>query len=126
LVKVEPIESKLPGATKQADPAYTLFLKSSGLYWEKPKCNVVRKLHFIPLEEELDALIAGCGKKTSTFLRLLKETAMRAGEAKSILWTEVDTERRLITLNSPEKGSNPRVWKVSAKLIGLLNSMPKD
>ena len=189
LVKVEPIESRLPGATKQAeikgklvnfswkmnnqgyspetvrtynsavrilmqrgadllDPesvkaviakqswspnrkqnvinAYTLFLKTAGLYWEKPKCNVVRKLHFIPLEEELDALIAGCGKKTSTFLRLLKETAMRAGEAKSILWTEIDTERRLITLNSPEKGSNPRVWKVSTKLIGLMNSMPKD
>ena len=51
---------------------------------------------------------------------------MRAGEAKSILWTELDTQRRLITLNSPEKGSNPRVWKVTEKLITMLNSMPKE
>ena len=64
-------------------------------------------------------------KKLQHFLDY-SETAMRAGEAKSILWTELDTQRRLITLNSPEKGSNPRVWKVTEKLITMLNSMPKE
>jgi len=115
-----------PNRKSNVIKAYTLFLKSVGLTWEKPKCVVSSKIHFIPKEKELDALISGCGKKTSTFLRLLKETAMRCGEAKRILWTEVDTERRLITLNRPEKGSNPRVWKVTTELIGMLNAMPKE
>jgi hypothetical protein len=39
--------------------------------------HIERKFPFIPKEEEIDALIAGSGKKTSTFLQLLKETAMR-------------------------------------------------
>ncbi len=105
--------------------SYSLFLKMEGLIWEKPRCKVTRKIPFIPMEEELDALIAGCGKKSATFLRLLKETAMRSGEAKRILWTDVDFERRMITLNDPEKGSNPRIWKVSTELIGMLDAMPR-
>jgi integrase len=62
--------------------AYTVFLKLNGMTWEKPKCQVTRKFPFIPTEQELNNLIAGCGKKTATFLQLLKETAMRSGEAK--------------------------------------------
>jgi len=105
--------------------AYSLFLKMEGRTWEKPKCKVTRKMPFIPTEKELDALIAGCGKKTAAFLQLLKETAMRAGEAKKLLWTDIDFENRLITLNSPEKGGNPRIWKVSTKLIAMLNALPR-
>ena len=33
---------------------------------------------------------------------------MRSGEAKRLQWTNIDSERRIITLNEPEKGSNPR------------------
>jgi len=106
--------------------AYTLFLKVHRLQWEKPKCQVTQKIPFIPTEQELDALIAGCGKKTATFLQLLKETAMRCGKAKRVLWTDVNSEKRLITLNQPEKGSNPRVWKVSQRLIGMLDNLPRN
>jgi integrase len=105
--------------------AYTLFLKKHGLSWEKPRIKVTRKIPFIPTEAELDALIAGSGKKTATFLQLLKETAMRAGEAKRLLWTDIDFERQIITLNAPEKGSLPRIWKVSRKLIAMLNALPR-
>ena len=110
---------------RNAINAYSLFLKVNGMHWEKPKCKVARKLPFIPAEQELDALIAGCGNKTATFLQLLKETAMRSGEAKRLLWTDFDPERRLITLNFPEKGGNPRIWRVSGKLTGMLNALPK-
>jgi len=75
--------------------------------------------------QELDALILGCGKKTSTFLQLLKETAMRSGEAKKIEWTDINFQKNLITLNCPEKGSNPRIWKVSSKLINMLNCLSR-
>jgi integrase len=64
-------------------------------------------------------------KKLSTFLRLLKETGMRSGEATKLKWIDIDEERRIITLNAPEKGSNPRMWKVSAKLNNMLNALPK-
>jgi len=111
---------------RNAINAYSLFLKMQGLTWEKPRCKVTRKIPFIPTEAELDALIAGCGKKTATFLRVLKETAMRSGEAKRLLWINIDSERRIITLNDPEKGSNPRAWKVTSELIGMLNSLPKN
>jgi len=105
--------------------AYTLFLKMIGQTWTPPICKVTRKLPFIPTEEEIDALIAGCGPKTSTFLQLLKETGMRAGEANRLAWTDIDMERRTITLNSPEKSGNPRMFKVSSKLIAMLNALPK-
>jgi len=38
---------------------------------------------------------------------------------------DLDSERRIITLNEPEKGSNPRAWKVSSELVGMLNNLPK-
>ena len=90
-----------------------------------PICKVSRKLPFIPTEEEIDALIAGCGKKTSTFLQLLKETGMRAGEANRLEWIDIDESNRTITLNNPEKNSNPRIFKVTSKLIDMLNALPK-
>jgi integrase len=105
--------------------AYNLYVKMYGLHWEPPFCRVTRKLPFIPTEQEIDALIASCGSKTSAFLELLKQTAMRAGEAIKLKWTDIDFERRIITLNAPEKGCNPRVWKVSQKLIDMLNRLPK-
>lgn len=37
----------------------------------------------------------------------------------------MDFEKNIITLNDPEKGSKPQMWKVSQKLIGMLNSLPR-
>jgi integrase len=105
--------------------AYTLFLKFNGASWTKPKCKVTRKFPFIPTEQELDALIAGSHKKNATFAQVLKETAMRSGEAKRLQWIDIDREKRIITLNEPEKGSNPRMWKASAVLMEMLNALPK-
>ena len=96
---------------RNAITAYTQFLKLNNMTWEKPKCKVTRKFPFIPLEKELDALIAASGKKNAAFLQLLKETAMRSGEAKRLLWTDIDTEKNIIILNNPEKGSNPECGK---------------
>jgi len=50
---------------------------------------------------------------------------MRAGEASRLLWTDIDMERLTVTLNSPEKGGSPRIFKVSSKLIAMLNALPR-
>jgi len=111
---------------RNAINAYTLFLKLNGMTWTKPKCQVTAKFPFIPTEQEIDALIAGSGKKNTAFTQTLKETAMRSGEAKRLEWTDIDQDRRIITLNAPEKGSNPRMWKVSPTLIEMINALPKN
>jgi integrase len=106
--------------------AYTYFLKLRGLTWEQPKYTITRKIPFIPTEQEIDDLIAGCSKNVATFLQLLKETAMRSGEAHRIKWKDVDFERQTITLNEPEKGSLPRMFNsLSGKLLNMLSTMPK-
>jgi hypothetical protein len=64
--------------------AYQSFAKTYKLQWEKPKTRVERKLPFIPTEEEIDQLIAGCGKKTATFLQVLKDIGARTAEASRI------------------------------------------
>jgi integrase len=106
--------------------AYTLYLKIQGLHWEPPKNRVTREFPFIPTEQEIDALICGASTKVSAFLQVLKETAMRCGEAKRLEWIDIDFEKNIITLNEPEKGSNPRLWKVTQKLMSMLNNLPRE
>jgi len=84
-----------------------------------------QKLPWIPLEREIDDLIAGSSKKVACFLRLLKETYCRCGEAWKIKWIDVDSTNNVITLNNPEKNGLPRQVKVSSILIAMINKLPK-
>ncbi len=93
--------------------------------WAPPRNTVVEAIPWIPTEQETDCLIAAAPKKLSAFLQLLKKTAMKRGEAKRLQWVNVDAERSTITLNEPEKHSNPRMWKVTPRLIAQLNALPK-
>ncbi|MEM2352374.1 MAG: site-specific integrase [Thermoproteota archaeon] len=99
--------------------AYTAFLRMVGGTWNPPAYRYSSKLPFIPIEAELDTLINGCGPKTSIFLQILKETGIRAGEAQRLRWTDIDFERCTIRV-TPEKGSEPRIFKVSSNLISRL------
>ena len=59
----------------------TRFYKYKNIRFEKPRYTRVDILPFIAHEREIDELIAKLGKKTATFVRVLKETGMRPGEA---------------------------------------------
>ena len=54
--------------------AYERFLEMEELTWKKPRYKHEHKIPFVPLEQEIDQLIAGCGKKMAVFLQGLKET----------------------------------------------------
>ena len=80
---------------------------------------------FVPTEEQVDALIAGVGKRTAPFLQLLKETGVRLGEAVRLKWTDIDFARGTVSINTPEKKSLPRILKISPTLIAMLNVLPR-
>ena len=113
------------GRKRNAVKAYSLFLKMEGLAWEKPKYKPIQKLPFIPTEKEIDELIAGCSKQMATYLQFLKETGARRGEAYSLKWTDIDFVTDTVRI-TPEKGSNPRIFKISDKLKAMLRNLPKD
>lgn len=104
--------------------AYTLFLKMQGLTWQKPKYKPIEKAPFIPTEKEIDELIAGCSKQMAKFLQVLKETGARRGEAFNLKWTDIDLTSGIIRI-TPEKGSNPRAFKISSKLAAMLSTLPQ-
>ncbi len=104
--------------------AYDNFAEMLSINWKPPSCKSSGKPPFIPLEKEVDALIAGGSKKVAASLQLLKETGMRIGEAWNLEWTDIDEERQTIRCRS-EKYGNPRMFKVSSKLTVMLNNLPK-
>lgn len=106
--------------------AYAAFANLNKITWTPPKYEQERKLPWIPLEKELDALISSCSRKFATVCQLLKETGMRIGEACRLKWIDLDTEHATITLNSPEKHGQPRMLKISVNLVSMLNALPKE
>ena len=102
------------GRKQNVVDAYARFLDMRGVTWTKPLYRRIDKLPFIPSEKEIDALIARMNSCIAAFLRLLKESAMRPGEAWNLRWVDVDTERSCVTI-TPEKHSRPRQCKISSQ-----------
>jgi integrase len=105
--------------------AYEGFAKRNGIVWLRPNYEQNSPLPFVPHESEIDALIAGCGKKMAALLLLLKETAMRLGEAWMVEWTDLDVEGRSVVCNHPEKHSKARSFQISPQLLQMLQGLQK-
>jgi integrase/recombinase XerD len=105
--------------------AYKSFAKMFNIEWEPPRTRVQEKLPFIPTEAEIDQLIAGCGKKTATFLQVLKDTGARTCEASRIQWIDFDENSSTITINCPAKGSLPRKTKITQKTMAMIKALLK-
>ena len=99
--------------------AYNVYCQRNGVKWNPPEYRPREKLPWIPKEEELDALITRCGRKTRTLLLLLKETGVRIGEACMLEWNDVDFERGVVNVTA-EKGSRGRAFALSNELMNLL------
>ncbi len=114
-----------PGRKANVVYAYDLFVKWAGLSWDPPKVRVPEKLPWIPLEREIDDLIAGCSRHVALALQIMKETGARAGEVFNLKWRDIDFESRTLRI-TPEKGGKPRIFKMSHKLINMLNQIPRE
>ena len=117
-------ESWCDGHKQVVVQAYDSFAKMSKIQWEAPSYKHIKSLPFIPLEREIDCLIAGSSKKMACCLQLLKETGMRIGEVWILKWTDLDTEQLTLRCKA-EKHGNPRQFKISARLCAMLNSRSK-
>ena len=104
---------------------YGIFAKAMHVQWNPPRYRYEQKVPFVPLDREVNDLIAGCGRKMAVFLRLLSETGMRAGEALRLTWRDFDFEKPSVAVNDPEKGSLSRELPISLALKAMVNSLPK-
>jgi len=104
--------------------AYDSFAKMLKIPWQIPSYTQEENLPFVPEEKEADMVIAFCrSRRMATFLQTLKETYADPGEALRIRW--IDITGNVISINFPVKNHNAGQIEVSAKLIAMLNALPK-
>ena len=89
------------------------------------KFHVATQLVFVPLEQEIDALIAGCNRRLSCFLSLLKECGLRPIEAWSLLFTDIDTKQKTVNIATKKHGV-PRILPLSDNMIDMLFGLKGD
>ena len=104
--------------------AYDSFAEMLKISWEPPYYESKKSLPFVPLEKEVDALVAGCSKKVGTCVLALKETGFRIGELWQCKWTDLDEENFTLKCVA-EKHGNPRQTKISSRLMARLLALPK-
>ncbi len=104
--------------------AYDSYAEMLKIHWEPPYYENKKSLPFVPLEKEVDALVAGCSKKVGTCVLALKETGFRIGELWQCKWTDLDEENFTLKCIA-EKHGNPRQIKISSRLMARLLALPK-
>jgi integrase len=83
------------------------FYRYKNIPFQKPRYRREDRVPFIPLESEIDQLIAGSTSKVAAFLQLLKETGMRPGEEWTLKWTDIDIQRNAVNDSSILVTSKP-------------------
>ncbi len=105
--------------------AYDAFCKMEGIQWQPPRYKQRNSEIYVPDETDLDQLIASThSKRMSAFLQCLKETFADPGEVLKLEWKDI--KDNVISINHPVKGHLSGRIEVSAKLISMLNALPKN
>jgi integrase len=105
---------------------YANYCRWKRIPFVKPRYRRIDRLPMIPLEKDIEALIAALPKKVGIFTRTIYETGARCGEIWALKWVDVDFQNTALMINKPEKNSRARRIKVSAQLIGLLSTLPRN
>jgi len=100
--------------------AYLKYAKSRNIHFDKPRYQAEDKLPFIPLQNEIESILEySKNLRHSTYLRLVYESGMRAGEASRLQFKDFDFERNTVRI-IPEKRGRAREVKLSNKLSAML------
>ena len=120
-------KSPIRARTKKCNvvPILSYWFDFIGIQWKPPRYTFEVEIPYMPSEAEIDTLIAGCGKKVSTYLQLLKDTGARCGEISRLKLSSIDLQQKVVRINA-EKGSNSRILPISQKSIDMLNNLPKN
>jgi len=114
------------GTKEIAVDSYRDYLHMRGLTQiQLPHIRREETLPFIPLESELDALIAAVTLKVGAFLRLLKDTGVRPIEAWRLRWLDLDVAHRCVTI-TPAKYSRPRKLTITEPTLNIISSLPRS
>jgi len=105
--------------------AYAIYAKQHGFTFAPPRYRRVEKLPFIPLDSEVEQLIAAVGLRTSTFLSVLKDTAARPLEAWNLKWSDIDFANSTVTI-TPLKHSKPRRLRLSSRTVNQLSQLKRN
>jgi integrase len=97
----------------------------NGIKWKRPRYAREAKIPYIPTQKTLNELIAGLGKKMAAYCQVLLETGARAGEISALKWESIDFERKTVNIVA-EKGSNPRILKLSQKALDMAANLKHD
>mgnify|MGYP000622021446 CR=1 FL=1 len=87
--------------------------------WCKPKYFVPKKLPRIPLESEIDIIIANASKKLGLALSISKDTGLRPIEVMKLKLRDIDLQNGLIYPETAKHGC-ARVLKIKNRTLNLL------
>ncbi|WP_455285065.1 tyrosine-type recombinase/integrase [[Eubacterium] cellulosolvens] len=113
------------GTKEMACGAYALYARQHGFTFAPPRYRRIERLPFIPLDSEVDQLIAAMRLRTSTFLSLLKDTGARPLEAWKLKWSDIDLANSSVTI-TPLKHSKPRTLKLSSRTMNQLSQLQRS
>jgi len=103
------------------------FYEWKGIQWLPCKVRRERSQPFLPRLVDIVLLINSItNRRLAVFLQLLKETGVRSGEAWMLSWDDIDFKSRLVSVKHPEKNSQPRILRISQRLVDMLNSLSRE
>ena len=92
----------------------------AGGKWDPPKYPRSKKYPLSQQTKKSTNSSPDAEENSQRSFRSLKETGMRIGEAWKLKWTDIDFVNSTISV-TPEKGSHARMFKISSKLLAMIN-----
>jgi len=100
--------------------AYDCYVKFHGLQWSKPKYVQSSKMPKIPLESQIDAIIAQTSPKLATAISMSKDTGLRPTELMNLKLRDIDLVKGAV-YPTTAKGGSPRVLKIQNNTLNRLS-----
>jgi integrase len=99
--------------------AYSHYVQTNGLTWERPRYKWERELPRIPTSEQINKIIARASRKCATIFTLLTETGAMPYKLHMVTLRDVDLTRETIHIHG-FKGHLSRIIKLKSKTIAML------